>query len=73
MPRLAGPMAAAFRLTATAGCARDRTGTKVAELIDLLGNRLASLFPIGKGMRHKLDLHALAYLIRKGMEPKKEI
>jgi hypothetical protein len=73
VPRLAGPMAAAFRLTAKAGGARDRTRTKVAELIDLLNNRLTSLFPIGKSMRHKVDLHILAYRIRKVMEPKKEI
>jgi hypothetical protein len=53
MARLAGLMAAATRLATFTGGARNRTRAQIAELGNLLGDRLSSLFEIGQGKGHE--------------------
>src|ERR1700723_4430005 len=65
-------MAAAFRFTTTARDARDGARAKVAKLINLLGYRLAALFPFRKSKRHMVGLQSLTYHIRKEIRPKKD-
>ena len=65
-------MAAAFRFTTTARDARDGARAKVAKLINLLGYRLAALFPFRKSKRHMVGVQFLTYYIRKEIQPKKD-
>jgi hypothetical protein len=65
IPRLAGPMTETFRLATPARSACDGTDTKVAELTELMTDRLASMLPFGKSLRHKVVLHCRKCYIRK--------
>jgi hypothetical protein len=71
MAGLAGLMAAATRLATAAGGVRYRARAQIAELGNLPGDFLASLFEIGKRKGHVVTLLILAYQIRKEYGPKK--
>ena len=64
-------MTATVRLPAPTGRARNAARAKIAELRDTLSNDFASLFQIGKGLRHLVVLLFLAYYIRKELATRK--
>ena len=61
---LAGLMATATRLAASAGSTGDGTSAQIPEFSNLLRDHLTSLLEFGKGMGHGA-LPVLAYYIRK--------